>query len=66
MKKITLFSIIISLIVGILLENKFHVLQNLLSKNGKDKVTEAPIWRDEFKIVDVKSPIDGTLQQAYF
>jgi predicted peptidase len=66
MKKITLFGIIISLIAGILLENKFHVLQNLLSKNGKDKVTESPIWRDEFKIVDVKSPIDETLQQAYF
>jgi hypothetical protein len=47
MKKITLLGIIISLIVGILLENKFHVLQNLLSE--KDKVTEAPIWRDEFK-----------------
>lgn len=28
--------------------------------------SEGPVWSDTFEIVDIKSPLDGTIQKAYF
>lgn len=66
MKKAVLVSIVVSLIAGILLENQYNIFQNLLNEYKSNKETEALEWRDEFKIIDVKSPKDGSIQKAYF
>jgi len=67
MKKVTPLGIIICLIVGILLESQFHIFQNLFNQEDKSEETnDAPEWNDEFRIVEIKSPLDKTVQSAYF
>ena len=41
----------------------FALILNLLKVNAQ---TTSENWSNEFEIVDIKSPIDGVLQKAYF
>ena len=67
MNKTSLLIIIISLGVGVIIENQFDIFPNFLSKEDQNvEIREAPKWSDEFKIIEIKSPIDGALQPAYF
>ena len=67
MNKTSLLIIIISLGVGVIIENQFDILPNSLSEEDQNvEIREAPKWSDEFNIVEIKSPIDETLQSAYF
>jgi hypothetical protein len=67
MNKTSLLIIIISLGAGILIGNQFDIFPNFLGEKDQNvKIREAPKWSDEFKIVEIKSPIDETLQSAYF
>ena len=67
MKKVTILGIIISIIAGILLEYQFHIFQYLFKKEDKsEEISTVPKWEDEFKIVEIKSPLDKKLQPAYF
>ena len=67
MNKTSLMIIILSLVVGVIIENQFDILPNFLSEEGPNvEINEAPKWSDEFKIIKIKSPIDSAIQQAYF
>ncbi len=68
MKKSLLIIIpIICLISGLIIENKFNLIPNVSGQNNEGDVLEKkPEWGDEFSIVDIKSPIDGHNQKAYF
>lgn len=67
MKKTYLLIIITSLAVGLIIENQLDVLPDFLDKEGHNaEAVKAPEWSDEFKIVEIKSPIDASLQDAYF
>ncbi|WP_299159381.1 prolyl oligopeptidase family serine peptidase [uncultured Eudoraea sp.] len=67
MNKTSLLIIIISLGAGVIIENQFDIFPNFLSEEDQNvEIREAPKWSDEFKIVEIKSPIDETLQSAYF
>ena len=67
MNKTSLLIIIISLGAGVIIENQFDIFPNFLSEEDENvEIREAPKWSDEFKIVEIKSPIDETLQSAYF
>ncbi|MCJ7465689.1 MAG: prolyl oligopeptidase family serine peptidase [Maribacter sp.] len=67
MNKTSLLIIIISLGAGVIIENQFDIFPNFLSEEDQNvDIREAPKWSDEFKIVEIKSPIDETLQSAYF
>ena len=41
----------------------FALILNLLKVNAQ---TTSEDWSNEFEIVEIKSPIDGVLQKAYF
>ncbi|WP_296701436.1 prolyl oligopeptidase family serine peptidase [Algoriphagus sp.] len=67
MNKTSLIIIIISLVGGVIIENQFDILPNFLNEEDQNiEIRKAPKWRDEFKIVKIKSPIDESLQPAYF
>ena len=67
MNKTSLLIIIISLGAGLVIENQFDIFPNFKSEEDENiEIREVPKWSDEFKIVEIKSPIDETLQSAYF
>lgn len=67
MNKTSLLIIIISLGIGVIIENQFDIFPNSLSEEDQNvEIRESPKWSDEYKIVEIKSPIDETLQSAYF
>lgn len=68
MKKILLlFAAILCLTAGLLIENQFDLFPNYSDLEEETEQTgEIPQWSDEFKIVEIHSPIDGTMQEAYF
>jgi predicted peptidase len=67
MNKKVLLIIIVSLSVGVIVENQFNLLPNFLNEKDQNvEIREATKWSDEFNIVEIKSPIDETLQSAYF
>jgi predicted peptidase len=67
MNKKVLLIIIVSLSVGVIVENQFNLLPNFLNEEDQNvEIREATKWSDEFNIVEIKSPIDETLQSAYF
>ena len=67
MNKTCLLIIIICLGAGVIIENQFDIFPNFLSEEDQNvEIREDPKWSDKFKIVEIKSPIDETLQPAYF
>jgi len=67
MNKTSLLIVIISLAAGVIIENHFDLFPDFLSKEDQNvEIREVPKWSDEFKIVEIKSPMDETLQSAYF
>ena len=68
MKKIwLLFVSILCLTAGLPIENQFDLFPNYSDLEEETEQTgEIPQWSDEFKIVEIPSPIDGTKQEAYF
>ena len=66
MKK-TILLVIIALCAGAIIENLFEVFPNFFSiEDPETETIQEQKWSDEFKIVKIKSPIDETLQPAYF
>ena len=67
MNKTSLLIIILAIGVGVLLENQFDILPNYKGEEDQlVEINEAPKWSKEFNIVEIKSPVDDTLQLAYF
>ena len=67
MNKTSLLIIILAIGVGVLLENQFDILPNYkVEEDQLVEINEAPKWSKEFNIVEIKSPVDDTLQLAYF
>lgn len=75
MKKNLLLIIVVAIIVGILVENQLQVFPSLsspeasmidLTQNTSLRQGQASRWRKDFEVVEIKSPLDGSLQPAYF
>jgi pimeloyl-ACP methyl ester carboxylesterase len=67
-KKLFFYSVIF--LLGIVVQNKYHVYDYFFLKLKKEIVTILPgyqnLWESEFEIVKIKSPVDGKIEKAYF
>lgn len=64
-------SLLFALIIGILLENRYNILGPEQVQNNENSIIESnkaedPKWPAAFEIVNIKSPLDGSEQPAYF
>src|SRR6186997_2654762 len=65
-----ILSVVIALVAGTALESKVgfwkkeKATRAELIKNNKDSL--AARWSNDFDVVDIRSPIDGAIQKAYF
>lgn len=68
MKKIVLIILfLVFLILGSFVEDRLDLIPNSSKKEAESiEKPNKPKWGDEFKVVEIKSPLDGALQPAYF
>lgn len=68
MKKIVLLILfLVFLILGSFVEDRLDLIPNSSNKEAESiEKPNKPKWGDEFKVVEIKSPLDGALQPAYF
>lgn len=66
-KSLVIIISIICIIGGLIIENKFNLIPSTSSQQDDNEIIKKnPVWGDEFSIVDIKSPMDGQMQKAYF
>ncbi len=66
-KSLFIMVLIIFIIVGLVTEDKFNLIPNSSDQPVKVEETGEKLeWGDEFSVIDIKSPIDGHSQKAYF